>query len=66
MDDKSTEKILHKCIWFDQCGECECVNACDDFYPVDDADFTDAELAEQRYKYRNEFFEYAEENNLYD
>ena len=66
MDDKSTEKSLHRCIWFGKCEECECVDNCDDFYPVDDTDFSDAELAEYKYQYRSEFFKYAEEIELFD
>lgn len=55
-------KVSHKCLWYDQC---ECLEICEYYTPIDD-DLTDEELLENKYNYRKEFFEFAEEMELYD
>ena len=63
------EKSLCNCLWCDQCfksGE-ECFGLdCDDYSPIDDIEITEKELNKHKEEYRKEFFEYAEENGLYD
>lgn len=63
MDEKNTEKKPQNCLWYDKC---KCVKICEHYTPLEEEDISDEELEERKIEYRSAFFEYAEENELYD
>ena len=62
MEEYSIHRDPQKCLWYD---ECKCLITCEHFYSIDE-DITDEELLERKYAYREEFFEYAEEYEIFD
>lgn len=63
MDNKKNEKKPQSCFWYEQC---KCLKVCEYYTPLEDEEEIEEELNEKKYDYRNEFFDYAEENELYD
>ena len=63
MDRYNYGKIPKDCLWYDIC-ECEVV--CDDFTSTDFTDEEEQYIENEKVKFRHEFFEYAEENGLYE
>lgn len=63
MDNKKKEKKPQGCLWYDQC---KCLKVCAYYTPLEDEEETIEALNESKYDYRNEFFAFAEENELYD
>lgn len=69
MVDSKMEKSTCNCLWCDQCSKAEeeCFGLeCEDYTPIDDTEISDEELNKHKFEFRKEFFEYAEENGLYD
>ena len=70
MVNSEMEKSPYNCLWCDQCAKAdeECLGLdCEDYNTsTDDTEITEKELNEHKVEFRKEFFEYAEENGLYD
>lgn len=69
MVDNEMEKVVCRCMWYDQCARFseECLGTeCDDYFSGNEFEISDAELDQYKYEFRDEFFEFAEENDLYD
>ena len=59
-----SEKTPQKCLWYEQC---QCDKICEDYTPLEESDdVSDVFLAKRKYRYRKEFFEYAEELEIFE
>ncbi len=63
MDEKYTEPMPHRCLWHDQC---QCVETCEYYTPMDDDEMSDEELENKKTEFRHDFFKYAEEHDVYE
>lgn len=63
MHENRPKRTPQNCLWYEHC---RCVEICDDYSPMTKEDISDDELMERKYQFRREFFEYAEEHELYD